>query len=881
MAMMGRQAMERATRVVSGPLALKMQRLQAARSGTVGLEIVALPQLAARLAGGFARLATAEDLQPAIRAALNAGGFTQLERLVRLPGMIRAVQETLTSAWRDDALLSGTDARLHDLGRIDAEVRASLPAGAFAPPDLRDAAMARIAHARRLFGPIEIVGLLDVDPVWRPLVTALAAVTRVTWSAGHEGDRAWFRGRVDRAPTTAAVIPAVVICADPHAEVVEALRWARSLMVSGVPAAEIGFAALSPEVWDEAMLVLSRSSGLPVHFTHGISALEGKDGQACAALADVLLRGLSQARLRRLLRHAPRARAGLPKDWATHVGRSAGLFTVDQWATALAAARTHRASGTEAERVLLPLVAQLAGGIAGADAAGEALLHTPALVLWREALRAAPAEALDLSLQRLRIPDVTSPGAAVSWGPAWHLASQPREHVRLLGLTGRAWPRADAEDPLLPQRVRDSATMAPVPRPEQDEVLFRAIVAAARGSVVLSRSRRSAEGAMLAPSRLFPADGAESLAKGRTPSHAFSEADRLLARPHEARERPLLALGHAAWRDWWTTADHTDHDGRVPPGDPVVREALNREQSATSARRLLRDPLAFVWVYALGWHPAPEHTDLLTLDPATFGELVHELISRTVNALDPDPGLNQASSEAVELALQKASETVLTLWPAQRPVPPPLLWRGTVDKAVRLALDGLLLDDHLMADTRSFSEVPFGEQVKNELHPWQSGRPVSLGGLRFGGRIDRLDLRGDGVAARVTDYKSYAAPRNMGPVVLGGGAELQRVVYAAAVRQGLPDVRQVVSRLVYLQDGPVAHSLSGDTLDEAIVKAERFISVAEALLAGGAAPAGPDVEGRFNALRLALPADLEAYLRAKSASRAAIAGELPSFWGHP
>lgn len=874
--------MKRRTRVVSGPLALKMQRLQAARDGAIGLEIISLPQLAARLAGGFARPASAEDLQPAIRAALDAGGFAQIERLVRLPGMIRAVQQTLTAAWRNDSVFVGRpESRLTDLARIDTEVRKNLPAGAFAPPDLRDAAMARIAHARRLCGPIEMAGLLDVDPVWRPLVTALAIVTPITWVGVREGNRAWFTGRLEPVKASKPVAPSTVICADPHAEVVEALRWVRRLMVSGVPAAEIGLAALSPDVWDDTMLVLARSAALPVHFTHGTSALEGADGQACAALADVLLRGLSQARVRRLLRRAPRARADLPEDWPRGLRRSAGLFTLEQWATALAAARTNRASGAEAERVLLPRLAQLAGGIASAEAAGEALLHPAARVLWREALRAAPAEALDLSLQRLRTPDVISPGSAVTWGPAWHLAAQPRLHVRLLGLAGRAWPRAGAEDPLLPDHLRPHATLLPVARSEEDERVFRAIVAAAQGSVVLSRSRRSAEGALLAPSRLFPAYGVEILAKIRTPAHAFSESDRLLARPQEARDLPQLALGRAAWRAWWTTPDHTDHDGRVPPGDPVVGAALKREQSATSARRLVRDPLGFVWFDALGWRPAPVHTDLLALDSSTFGELVHELISRTVRNLEPTPGLNQASSETIEEALRNAAGTVLILWPAQRPVPPPLLWQRTVDKAVRQALDGLLFDDDLMSDTRSFSEVPFGEKVDDQTHPWQLAAPVWLGGLRFGGRIDRLDLRGDGAAARVTDYKSGAAPRNMDRVVLGGGTELQRVVYAAAVRRCLPEVRQVVSRLVYLQDGPAAHSLSGDKLDEAIAEADRFIAAAKALVLGGAAPPGPDVEARFNAMRLALPAELEVYLRAKAGSRAAVAGELPAFWGHP
>lgn len=871
-----RDAVKRLTRVISGPLALKMQRLEAARQGALGVEIVTLPQLAARLAGGFTRPATPDFLQPAIRKALEAGGFAELEAVRDLPGMTRAVQRTLAAAWRADAALdAGGGPRLGDLALLDRRVRAGLPAGTLAPPDLCAAAMRRLAHAPRLFGAVQLVDVVDVDPIWRPLVTALAAQVPVTWSVPCEADRRWFPGRLTGPPPPPSVWVSSVVCADPQAEVVEALRWARALMSRGVPAAEIAIAATSPEAWDQPMLVLSRDARLPVHFTHGVAALESAPGQACAALADVLLRGLSQARVRRLLRRSPQARAGLPDDWARGLRRSAGLFTETQWRTALATARPDRTSGLAAEGVLLPRLAQLARGVAEAGAAGEVFLARPALDLWREALRAAPAEALDESLKTLRTPDSASPGAAVSWGPAVHSAAAPRPYVRLLGLTARSWPRGGGEDPLLPEHVLPRSRLQAVSRTEQDERLFAAIRAHAVGELVLSRSRRSSDGRLLGPSRLFPAD-AEVLPKVRTPAHAFSEADRLLARPQEALERPALALGRAAWRAWNGSAV-TAWDGQVPPAHPVIRAALTREQSATSLRRLLRDPLGFVWRYGLGWRPAETYVEALALDRAAFGELVHELLAGAVARLEAGPGLNRATPKEKKAAVWDAAAAAVTQWPAARSVPPDLLWRRTVDEAAQLALAGLVLDEGLQPGTRSWSEVGFGDEANGQ--PWEAAGPAMLGGLTVGGRIDRLDLRGDGAAARVTDYKSGAPPRNIAAVVLGGGAELQRVTYAAAVRQRTPEVRQVVSRLVYLRGGPAAHGLSGDRLEAAIAEAERFIAAAVGLLAAGSAPPGPDAQERFNPMRLALPADLDTYLFHKSRALAAATGELVSFWG--
>jgi len=91
-----------------------------------------LPQLAARLAGGFTRPARSEDLDPAIRSALEAGGFTDLESIRTLPGMTRSVAWTLTRLWNADFALADRaheSARLQDLAAIETRVRASLPVG--------------------------------------------------------------------------------------------------------------------------------------------------------------------------------------------------------------------------------------------------------------------------------------------------------------------------------------------------------------------------------------------------------------------------------------------------------------------------------------------------------------------------------------------------------------------------------------------------------------------------------------------------------------------------------------------------------------------------------------------------------------------------------
>src|ERR1700686_4821861 len=124
--------MNRRTVVLEGPLAFRMRRLAAARGSEAGLQIVTLPLLAARLAGGFRRPARSQDVEPVIRSALDASGFAELEAIHQLPGMTRSFAWTLSAVWDADLSLSGMapeNARLGDLALIEQRVSAALAAG--------------------------------------------------------------------------------------------------------------------------------------------------------------------------------------------------------------------------------------------------------------------------------------------------------------------------------------------------------------------------------------------------------------------------------------------------------------------------------------------------------------------------------------------------------------------------------------------------------------------------------------------------------------------------------------------------------------------------------------------------------------------------------
>src|SRR5262249_9429507 len=152
-----------------------------------------------------------------------------------------------------------------------------------------------------------------------------------------------------------------------------------------------------------------------------------------------------QDRIRRFLGYATGQEPmlkGLPLGWAAGLPSEAGLFEADHWRRALALAAVSRPGEPDPASVLLPVIELLVQGVSAARRAGEGLVGAASHLLWVEALRRAPAEALEFSIQELRVLDGRDPGVSAVWCPAWHLAGAPRRWIRVIGMTSRAWPRA-------------------------------------------------------------------------------------------------------------------------------------------------------------------------------------------------------------------------------------------------------------------------------------------------------------------------------------------------------------------------------------------------------------------------------------------------------
>ena len=344
-----------------------------------------------------------------------------------------------------------------------------------------------------------------------------------------------------------------------------------------------------------------------------------------------------------------------------------------------------------------------------------------------------------------------------------------------------------------------SDELDPLPVADGDKRDFATIIAMAK-SATISYSRRDVEGRLLGRSPLISDFDEIYLGRARIPEHAASEADRLLARPAEFRKTPVAVSGLACWRDWYRPKI-TAHDGLIGRTHPRLQKVFDRPLSATSLKLLLRDPIRFTWRYALGWKQPEEADEPLRVDGLAFGSLVHGLLRTAVDGLESAGGFAAATPAQIEDAVDRALASTVTEWESEEPVPPSVIWRSAIERMRKTSLAALGHPLQAFKGQKTWTEIPFGTGEDGGVRdlPWRPERSVEIPGtgIRIQGHIDRLDLSADKTRARVLDYKTGKLNKEMAQVIIDGGGELQRCLYAFAVKTLLARKVKIEAALFY------------------------------------------------------------------------------------
>jgi hypothetical protein len=249
-----------------------------------------------------------------------------------------------------------------------------------------------------------------------------------------------------------------------------------------------------------------------------------------------------------------------------------------------------------------------------------------------------------------------------------------------------------------------------------------------------------------------------------------------------------------------------------------------------------------------------------------------------LRTLEASGGLAGATADQIGSAVDGAAAEVAELWERERAVPPKVVWRRTLDEARELSRRALNFDDGRLSGARAYGEVPFGgSKPKSDAGPpWDPAASVEIPGasFRISGYIDRLDISGDGRRALVRDYKTGKKPKD--GIVLDGGKELQRCLYAFAVKAMLGGDVAIEASLLYLRDEV---ELRLDDPETSLTEISGHLHAAHAnLLSGGGVP-GVDAGEPYDDLAFALPANAgAAYCRRKIGSATERLGAAADVW---
>jgi hypothetical protein len=373
------------------------------------------------------------------------------------------------------------------------------------------------------------------------------------------------------------------------------------------------------------------------------------------------------------------------------------------------------------------------------------------------------------------------------------------------------------------------------------------------------------------------------LGRARIPQHAASESDRLFARPGEFAALPAGISALACWRDW-QRREITPHDGFVGRAHPRLHKVFDRAMSATSLRMLLRDPIRFVWRYALGWKQPEEADEPHTIDALAFGNLVHGVLRGAVERFEGADGFGAASAADVEEAIRDALHEIATEWEGEQPVPPAVIWRNTLDRTSAMSTTTLRYPLDAMPGQKSWAEIPFGarREVKRKNLPWDVVKAVEIPGtgIRIQGQIDRLDLAGDMRRARVIDYKTGRLRNHMADVVIDGGSELQRCLYAFAVKTLIGPQVEVEASLLYPRAAQGEQALFPlAEVENVLARVANALGISRRNMMAGIVAPGIDAN-RYNDFAFALPAS-PSYLDKKLEPARERLGEGVNVWAEP
>ncbi len=462
------------------------------------------------------------------------------------------------------------------------------------------------------------------------------------------------------------------------------------------------------------------------------------------------------------------------------------------------------------------------------------------------------------------------------------------------GLAERLFPPKALQDPLLRDRDRvriDPQLVLDAERVADERLQLRLAAGAAGDRLVLSWPRlelqtgrtrvpsfyglealAAAEGrlpgfAELSQRAELAADSHGSWPAPRDPACAIDAAEHDLALLADSLHRPeeetrglgryLLAANPALRRALYRRAGRArrrwfSSDGLVD-ASPAARLALAphqldaRSYSASALQNYAACPLRFLLSAVHRLEPREEPRAIDEIDPLSRGSLMHEVQFALFTALQAEQALPLFDADPARCN-EKLAHALSRLAPIADEIA--ARFRDELVPAIARVWDDCVAS--IKSDLREWLrrvslepgwvpvefERSFGLADRGARDAHSQTLAVHLaGGLQLRGSIDLVERRADG-KLRAVDYKSGKQRAQPG-LVIGGGAQLQPVLYALALEQLFPDARVDAGTLFYCTHAGEYAEVSVP-LDEVARAAQKLLArtVGEALR-DGFFPAAP------------------------------------------
>ncbi len=259
--------------------------------------------------------------------------------------------------------------------------------------------------------------------------------------------------------------------------------------------------------------------------------------------------------------------------------------------------------------------------------------------------------------------------------------------------------------------------------------------------------------------------------------------------------------------------------GKVAAGAAPVPGAA-RPVSPTALEHYAKCPFRYFLGQVLRVSEIERPEETVTIEPATIGSIVHEILERffTETATRPDAAADWTGDELQRL--QAISGEVFHEFEARGQTGKALTWRA---EQARIRRDLDLLLTHELAQRRAdgyrfqSAEAAFGMRpTKNRRSPRPAAELTLPDGnvVAFRGLVDRIDV-GPAGELRVIDYKtgSTTSFKDMKKDPLGAGGHLQLPVYALAFRD---DSNKPVSACYWFISERAEFERQNITLDDAL-----------------------------------------------------------------